>query len=41
LDKLISGLELEEKLPVEFLDVLIARAGAASSEQSGLSHATE
>jgi hypothetical protein len=29
LDKLVNGEPVEEKIPVEFLDVLIARADAA------------
>jgi hypothetical protein len=37
LGKLIVGEELEEKLPLEFLDVLIA----SSDEQAGLMHATD
>ena len=31
LDMLANGAKLEEKLPLEFLDVLISRADAASS----------
>ena len=38
----VNGAELDETLPVDFLDVLIARADAASSgEQAGLKHATD
>jgi hypothetical protein len=29
LDKLVNGEPVEEKIPFEFLDVLMARAGAA------------
>jgi hypothetical protein len=29
LDKLMDGEQVDEKMPVEFLDMLVARAGAA------------
>jgi hypothetical protein len=34
LDVMVKGEELEEKVPVDFLDVLIAGAVAASSDAS-------
>jgi hypothetical protein len=39
LDELVNGAELDVKLPVDFLDVLIARAaGTSGGDQTGPGH---